>query len=693
MKNKTRILGLIAIIPLILSSCELTEEDEAKLNDAQVDLEQLADQIIITYPANNSLVTDSIIIVRADIPAAAEAQEIVLYVDGIEVAKDTDGAPWEISWPAYYWADGGAHTLLLKTITGGGNEVRNNQQFQVNVDILANNLLQFKSGIDGLVVQGENSLLVEFNEFPGATKYELKSSDSDTLYTIDDQSMGAELTDLEVGEHELSYRAILEYSELTTLEGPWSYPVSFEVSGPDLPVLNSPEILVTELGYDLLLSWEDLGEGNAYKIQLDSLDDNSISAIYNDISNSELLISGLQMGEYQWILTRSNPAGHESIPSEAELIKVGVFTKYFGGSKDDRAKQIIHSRDGGFIILAKTKSSEVSDIVDSQGDDWIIKLNNQGDIEWDYVSNASGRDRLNDIVELEDGSIVLVGSDWDSKKALAIKLDNHGVMLWEIVYRPEGISMRYDFNDIVEFNNTLYVSSREWGPSTIINYYLHAISQSDGSVSTPINIPSIEGLVLDSAPILLKTSSGNLLLSGYAEPEINPDFSNRGAYIQVLDASLNQITVWSGLKSRTHGNVGDVIELSNSNFAVIGQGVDGGEPNIAVINNNGVHHRNFDFEYGKEFYNTRQTIVAGDNGKIYGLFKDSYVYSSPSPLTFMTINSNVSLESQSYLLDYKDYVYAVGLLRNKDDSFILLIDEAQNGSSNYDIVVVKSLMQ
>lgn len=699
MKNKKILLGMISLISLLISGCNLTDEEKEKLNDAQVDLEQLADQIIITYPVNNSIITDSMVTVRADIPSAAEVQELTLFVDGVEVAKDTNGAPWEIMWPSYYWADGAAHTLLLKSITGGGNEVRNNQQFQAIVDVSANNILKFKHGIEGVEIKDENSIFVEFDEFPGATRYEVKYSINSAISIIETSSLEVELTNLEVGEYQLSYRAITEYSEMTHLQGPWSNLITFQVSPPDLPVLNTPVVAVSSQGYDLQLSWGDLGEGNTYTVKLDNLTESGVSTTYRDITNNELLITGLQIGEFSWSLTRTNPLGQESLPSNAESIAVGVFTTRLGGTRDDRSKQIIKSNDGGYIVLGYTKSSEVSDTVDSHGDDWIIKLDSQGAIEWQYVSAAIGRDRFEDIIELEDSSIVVVGQDWGSNKAVALKLDGNGVRSWERTYRPDSISQRYDFLDIIEFNGDLYVTGAEWGAASCngctarINHYLHNISVSDGLVSDPISIPGIAGLSIDSVDEIVQTSTGKLLISGYARSEGShpDDYWAGGAYLQVLDMDLSQIAVWNNVGSSIHANVGGVIELSTGNFAVIGQSLLGGAPNIIVTYSNGDEFRSFVGGDGQEQF-SGDSIIAGDNGDIYGLFLDQEGY-APYPLTFIKFNSNVSIDSQSYLLNYKDYVSPSGLVRNGDGTFTLLFSEAQNGNSNYDIVVVKALIE
>jgi len=698
MNIKTVFQVAFLLLLLLLGGCGLSDDDKEKLYDAQVDLEQLADQIIITYPANQSVVTDSVITVRADIPAAAEAQEVSLFVDGIEVAKDTDGAPWEISWPAYYWADGGAHTLLLKTVTGAGNEVRNNQQHQVTIDTQANNFLRFSDGVDGQTIKDLNSLPVEFEGFPGATSYEVRYSNGGNEQMINAASTGVELTGLDVGQYELRYRAIVQYSELTTLTGPWSNSVFVEVLPPDLPVIDQPVISKTDTGYDLLLSWEDIGEGNTYTIYLNNLS-NSGAITPESTTNNSILFSGLDLGEYEWQLKRTNSLDQDSVLSEPEVLEIGIFSIHLGGSRDDRAKQIIASMDGGYVILGYTKSYEVSDTVDSQGDDWIIKVNDQGEVVWDYFSSAGGRDRFNDLIELSDGAIVAVGNDWDTQQAVALKLDDNGNSVWEVFYRPSNVSERYDFREVVEYDNALIFGSAEWGPgscvgcTTVVNSYLHTASSLDGTVSDPINIPSLSGLTIRTIDELLVTSEGNLLVSGTAMPEVvDPaDMWSEGAYLQVLDNNFVQLATWNDVGKTFHINVGDAIELSNGNFAVIGQNAFGGEPTISVVSSSGAEIRNYTSGIGQEFYGS-QSIVSGENGEIYGLFQDQNTYSYPYPLTFMAFNSNLVVESQSYLLDFKEYVDSVGLVKNNDGTFTLLFNEGQNGNNNYDIVLVKRKM-
>jgi len=467
---------------------------------------------------------------------------------------------------------------------------------------------------------------------------------------------------------------------------------AFIVSGSLPPEGITSEWSRGDSNYDVTLNWEAAEFASSYEIQV-AADSSFINAVTNISVVLESETTGLAVGEY---FARVRSINSDSVIgdwSDMFTVEVGLFQTQLGGSRDDRAKDIVRSRDGGYIVLAYTKSTEVSETVDSQGDDWIIKLSEQGIVEWQYISSAGGRDRFNDVIELSDGSIVAVGQDWDSDKAVAMKLDSNGQNQWEILYRPDGVAERYDFIDVVEFNNKLYVSSAEWGNScgnsctSRDNFYLHTISIDGTNVSDIINIPELTGLEIRSVDELEVSSGGNLLiagtvLSGSSEP------SSVGAYLQVLSSDLAQETTWNNMGEYLHESLGDVVELSNGKYVVIGTVF--GSSSISAIHSEGSDSKNI--ETYDEYYSS-ESIDSGMNGAVYGLFQDRNVYSYPHPLTFMAFNSNLILTHQSYLLDLKEYVSSAGLVRNDDASFTLLINEGQDGSSNYDIIVTKRDME
>ncbi len=663
---------------LSIAGCELSLEDKEKLDSAAADLQRLADQIIITYPAKDSEINESMVTVRADIPESAQAQEVRLLVDGIEIARDSDGAPWEIQWPAYYFADGGKHTLLLKTITGEGNEVRNNEQFQLTVNEEANKALAFSAGVDSAQIQDQDTFTVGFSAFPEASGYEIKYDGK----TITTNSTEVELTELNIGLHNIQYRAL--HSSLSNT--PFSNPVNFEVLAPALPILKAPVVQSTDEGYQVTLSWQAITEGDRYEVQWGT-DNNLVSA--GNTANSSLTLTAVELGNYQYTLTRTNSLGQTSTTSTPELVGVGIFRTQLGGSQDDRARQIIKSKQGGYLIRATTASYEVSPTLNGT-DDWIIRLNEQGIVENEFVSNAGGGGRFYSMIEAVDGSIYLAGQNWDTKEAVITKLNTNLEKQWETLYRPPGITERYDFINLVEWSNKLYVSAAQWkttgSTSSRDSSYLHEINTEDGTEKSNITLPIIEGTKDNSYKGLLVSSSNKLVIGGYAYPldrEENDYFSG-GAFLMTLNSSFELQTSWHNVGKYRQGNDGSITELTNGRFAVVGQGIMGGEPSISIINHDGSeyrHHQGSDNFYG--FTN----LEANEDGGFYGFFKDQDLYSYPYPMQLMEFNENAIPVNTQYLLNEGGYTTEAGIIKNNDSSVTILFGAGQNEYKNYDIVI------
>lgn len=87
--------------------------------------------------------------------------------------------------------------------------------------------------------------------------------------------------------------------------------------------------------------------------------------------------------------------------------------KSFGGSDQDFAKSVKQTPDGGYIIAGTTKSNDedVTGIHETEyGDCWIIKLNGEGDLIWQKCFGGNGTDLANDIEATDDGGYIIAGS-------------------------------------------------------------------------------------------------------------------------------------------------------------------------------------------------------------------------------------------------------------------------------------------
>lgn len=84
--------------------------------------------------------------------------------------------------------------------------------------------------------------------------------------------------------------------------------------------------------------------------------------------------------------------------------------KSYGGSNDDRAYSISETSDCGYIFCGYTNSNN-GDVINNHGDSdfWIVKLNIIGEIEWQKVLGGKYDDAAYSIIESNDGGYIAVG--------------------------------------------------------------------------------------------------------------------------------------------------------------------------------------------------------------------------------------------------------------------------------------------
>lgn len=87
-----------------------------------------------------------------------------------------------------------------------------------------------------------------------------------------------------------------------------------------------------------------------------------------------------------------------------------VWSKTYGGSDDDIAQSVIQTTDGGYAIAGYSKSSD-GDASNNEGfhDNWIIKTDAQGTIQWENSFGFAGHDHAYDLLQTEDGGYFLSG--------------------------------------------------------------------------------------------------------------------------------------------------------------------------------------------------------------------------------------------------------------------------------------------
>jgi len=112
----------------------------------------------------------------------------------------------------------------------------------------------------------------------------------------------------------------------------------------------------------------------------------------------------------------------------------------YGGSDDEEATSILQTSDGGYIVAGYTNS------FGSGGDIWILKLNENGSVEW-QKAYGRGSDMTYFIQQTSDGGYIVVGVTesleptvwW--KDIWVLKLDENGNVEWQKTYGEYGVDI------------------------------------------------------------------------------------------------------------------------------------------------------------------------------------------------------------------------------------------------------------
>ncbi|NCC73842.1 MAG: hypothetical protein EOM06_10640, partial [Sphingobacteriia bacterium] len=156
-----------------------------------------------------------------------------------------------------------------------------------------------------------------------------------------------------------------------------------------------------------------------------------------------------------------------------------VWEKIVGGNGGDYAWTGTITNDGGIVALGWS-GSEYGDVSINYGlyDIWMIKLNNEGEIEWDFTLGTDSQDYGQAIIQTSDGGFLVGGSS---------KLTGGGNLDCECHGQADGVLVKMDVDRNIEWQRC-YGGSDYDGITALIEisdgYVFGAYTSSnDGDVS------------------------------------------------------------------------------------------------------------------------------------------------------------------------------------------------------------------
>ena len=109
-----------------------------------------------------------------------------------------------------------------------------------------------------------------------------------------------------------------------------------------------------------------------------------------------------------------------------------LWAKNFGGERKETASAIIQTADGGYVVVGSTKSFGAGGY-----DFYIVKIDADGNKIWERVAGGSAKDEATAVTATKDGGLLVLGTTKSygtgSYNYYAIRLDANGTLVWEQV--------------------------------------------------------------------------------------------------------------------------------------------------------------------------------------------------------------------------------------------------------------------
>ena len=263
--------------------------------------------------------------------------------------------------------------------------------------------------------------------------------------------------------------------------------------------------------------------------------------------------------------------------------------KTYGGTDDDRGRDIIQTTDGGYAILGYSKSND-TDVSENFGDQdfWIAKLNPTGAILWQKSFGFSGADNGISFIQTTDNGFLLTGvldvsasgGLGNSKNARvkhaggdywAIKIDALGNKQWSRYYGGSFTETPYD---VIQTNDNGYiiVGSSDSNDVDISNskgsydFWIIKISETGNLIWEK----SFGGTAIDEARAITKSNDGNYIIVGDTR-STNLDVSNNkgAADVWLIKISPEGTLIWEKTFGGTSFDVAHSISKTSDNGFIL----------------------------------------------------------------------------------------------------------------------------
>lgn len=270
------------------------------------------------------------------------------------------------------------------------------------------------------------------------------------------------------------------------------------------------------------------GTGNeaAFSIQ-QTTDGGYIVGGYSDLNGGD--VTGNHGSDDYWVV---------KLDSASNLL----WQKSLGGNSIEQANAIKQTQDGGFIVAGFSYSNN-GDVSGNHGSDdfWIVKLDPDGNLEWQKCLGGSGDDGATSIQQTADGGFIVAGwsasddGDVSGNQGLLdywlVKLDMDGGLTWEQSFGGSGYDVAYSAQQTTDGGYIIagYSESSDGdvsGNNGARDYWI-VKSDADGNLDWET---FFGGSGYDEAHAVQQLTDGGYIVAGFALSTDGDVSGNNGVY-------------------------------------------------------------------------------------------------------------------------------------------------------------------
>ena len=219
--------------------------------------------------------------------------------------------------------------------------------------------------------------------------------------------------------------------------------------------------------------------------------------------------------------------------------------KTYGGEKEDEARSIQQTNDGGYIVAGKTSSFGVEST-----DIWILKLDPEGWMEWQQTIGGEGQDYARSVRQAYDGGYIVAGTTYSFGNGdgdfWVLKLDKNGNVEWQKTYGGYGREEAYSVLQTHDGRYAVAGSTTTYGAGAADYLVLKLFPNGDIALPCEFETESYAKIQkTDANPAETNVIPVDTNIDAY-EPDFTPEDSDALVYSLCLGQHILDLTTSSG---------------------------------------------------------------------------------------------------------------------------------------------------